>query len=75
MHSSIKLLLGKLLSNSLEYKSSLSDVEFSVFSQFGDDGIIQYLLKTVKLEEKYFVEFGVANYLESNTRHLLRPRI
>lgn len=65
-------MLGKLLSNSLHYQSSLTDVEFSVFSQFGDDGIIQYLVNEIHPEEKFFVEFGVENYLESNTRYLLQ---
>ena len=70
-NDSLKLLLGKLLSERLEWKSSLADVEFSVYSQFGDDGIIQYLIKQVDTTNRFFVEFGVENYLESNTRFLL----
>jgi hypothetical protein len=52
---------------------SLHDVEFKVFSQFGEDGIIQYLIQVAKItpEEMTFIEFGVENYLESNTRFLL----
>lgn len=49
----------------------LSEVEFSVFSQVGDDGIIQYLINRLDIENKFFIEFGVQNYLESNTRFLL----
>jgi hypothetical protein len=45
--------------------------EFSVFSQFGEDGIIQHLLRHVPVENDVFVEFGVADYSESNTRFLL----
>ncbi|MDP4038778.1 MAG: hypothetical protein Q8P54_02350 [bacterium] len=49
----------------------IKDYEFKVFSQWGEDGIIQYLLKKVKIKNKIFVEFGVEDYLESNTRYLL----
>jgi len=51
----------------------LSDAEFKVFSQFGDDGIIQYLLQQVDIPEnaRKFIEFGVQDYQESNTRFLL----
>jgi hypothetical protein len=50
---------------------SLHDVEFKVFSQFGDDGIIQYLIHKLAPLPDSFVEFGVENYRESNTRFLL----
>jgi hypothetical protein len=49
----------------------LVDAEFRVFSQFGEDGIIQYLIAHVPIEEEVFVEFGVEDYRESNTRFLL----
>jgi hypothetical protein len=54
-----------------EAVNSLHDVEFKVFSQFGDDGIIQYLIHKVKIDNRSFVEIGVENYTESNTRFLL----
>ena len=50
---------------------SLRDVEFRAFSQWGEDGIIQYLINQVPIESTSFVEFGVENYLEANTRFLL----
>ncbi len=51
----------------------LARTEFKVFSQFGDDGIIQYILHRLALpaSERRFVEFGVENYTEANTRFLL----
>ena len=49
----------------------IHDAEFKVYSQFGDDGIIQYLVNNVEVESRTFVEFGVENYTESNTRFLL----
>lgn len=50
----------------------LSDGEYRVFSQWGEDGIIQFLLRHVEVGRKVFVEFGADNYnSESNTRFLL----
>ena len=45
--------------------------EFQVYSQFGEDGIIQFLVQRVAIENEVFVEFGVGDYRESNTRFLL----
>jgi len=53
---------------------NLSDVEFKVFSQYGDDGIISYLVDRVCPPVKTFVEFGVESYSEANTRFLLVTR-
>ncbi len=52
---------------------SLAESEFKVFSQFGDDGILQYLIYHLKVPttSRTFIEFGVENYEESNTRFLL----
>ena len=68
------LMLGRLLCEVYRYKiniSNLSEVEFKVFSQWGDDGIIQWLIAHLEIPHKTFVEFGVANYRESNTRFLM----
>lgn len=45
--------------------------EFKVFSQWKDDGIIQFLVNYLEIESKTFIEFGVQDYTESNTRFLL----
>lgn len=69
-----KVLAGKLLAAQhakLENITDLRDVEFQVFSQWGEDGIIQYLIGRTDIPHKTFVEFGVENYKESNTRFLL----
>jgi hypothetical protein len=71
---SLALLLGRSMSWAVQKKGvvdDLSQVEFRVFSQFDDDGIIQYLVHHLQIVSKNFVEFGVENYLESNTRFLL----
>lgn len=49
----------------------LREAEFQVFSQHAEDGIIQYLSSHVPLAHRHFVEFGVQDYRESNTRFLL----
>jgi hypothetical protein len=68
------LLLGRDKAQAIKSKinpNSLADVEFRIFSQWGEDGIIQYLISKIDIPNKIFVEFGVENYLESNTRFLL----
>jgi hypothetical protein len=49
----------------------LGEAELRIFSQFGEDGIIQYLIQHVPIGEETFIEFGVENYREANTRFLL----
>ncbi len=72
---SVKLLQAKGIIHQMRQKyadvKDLSEIEFSVFSQIGDDGIIQYLIHTLEIENKFFIEFGVQTYIESNTRFLL----
>lgn len=50
---------------------SLADVELCGFSQWGEDGIIDWLLEKLPGIPETFVEFGVEDYRESNTRLLL----
>jgi hypothetical protein len=45
--------------------------EFRVFSQWGEDGLIQHLIHEVPVARRVFVEFGVEDYTEANTRFLL----
>jgi len=71
-----KLLVGRMLSNQILQSGllpTIQDAEFKVFSQFADDGIIQYLIARTRVSpaERTFIEFGVQNYEESNTRFLL----
>ena len=64
--------LGRIeLRQIVESTRDINESEFRVFSQWGEDGIIQYLLRHVKIPRKIFVEFGVENYVESNTRFLI----
>ena len=69
-----KMLLGKILIGQMLSKGPLSNImesEFKVFSQWEDDGIIQYLINNIDIPSKTFVEFGVEDYTEANTRFLL----
>lgn len=69
-----KILSSQILirkNNKLEKINSLEDIEFKVFSQLGEDGIIQYLINKLDIRAKSFVEFGVEDYKEANTRFLL----
>jgi len=65
--------LGRIEARQLSLSASqrLAEHEFRVFSQWGEDGIIQFLLRHIPIENKTFVEFGVEDYTQANTRFLL----
>jgi hypothetical protein len=71
-----KILTAKVLINQMKAKGiqgTIRESEFKAFSQFGDDGIIQYLIHHIGIpvEQRIFIEFGVESYEEANTRFLL----
>lgn len=73
------LLLGRLASwqvRSMTAISSLEQVEFKVTSQWGEDGIIDWLVERAGIPAHLssFIEFGVESYAEANTRFLLQNR-
>ncbi|MFE9092939.1 hypothetical protein [Streptomyces sp. NPDC007264] len=57
--------LGRLLPE----PQHLRDAEFKVFSQWGEDGILQHLVSRLSPPD-VFIEIGVGDYSESNTRFL-----
>ncbi|MGA3171311.1 MAG: hypothetical protein ABSE62_09875 [Chthoniobacteraceae bacterium] len=63
--------LGRVEARQCAAATTMAESEFRAFSQWGEDGIIQFLLRKVKVPRKFFVEFGVENYTEANTRFLL----
>src|SRR5438309_11510706 len=74
-----QMLMGRMASwqvRSMEVVSSLQDVEFTVSSQWGEDGIIDWLIERAEIPPALhsFVEFGVETYREANTRFLLQNR-
>ena len=68
-----KLILGSLLSRQIMHEkiTNISEAEFKIFSQWGDDGIIQWLIHNIGIQHKSFIEFGVEDYQESTTRFLM----
>lgn len=65
--------LGRIEARQLADKSAapIAAAEFRAFSQWGEDGIIQHLLRHVRVDRRIFVEFGTQDYSEANTRFLL----
>ncbi len=71
------LLQGQMAARALpkgERIADLSAVEFRVFSQWGEDGIIEWLASHVPVPNTRFVEFGVETFTEANCRFLLQNR-
>jgi len=68
------ILKAKILSVKNRYFKKikdLSDIEFQVYSQWGEDGIIDWLINKYPEIPKIFLEIGTQDYKESNTRFLL----
>ena len=74
----IKALIGKsiLISKRKNYLNfeNINDAEEKIFSQNGEDGIIDYVLETLDIKDPKFIEIGVEDYIESNTRLLYHIR-
>jgi len=49
---------------------NLSDLDYQIFSQNGEDGILDYLLYQLKIQKPKFLEIGVGDYSECNTRFI-----
>jgi hypothetical protein len=69
----VKINQGRILSQMQRPTTSghLWQHEFKVFSQWGEDGIIQYLVNNLNIINLTFIEFGVEDFFESNCRFLL----
>ena len=67
----VSFAIGSLQAREARRASSIAEAEFRCYSQFGEDGIIQWLIARVPVENETFVELGVGDYRESNTRFLL----
>ena len=69
-----KFMLGNIFFKlaKIEYDTvqSLQDVEYKVFSQTGEDGIIDFLTSKLSILNSKFVEIGVGDYSECNTRYI-----
>ena len=71
------ILTAKVLENINSKKkkiNNLKEVEFKVFSQWGEDGIIEWIISKTNRLPEIFIEIGTEDYVESNTRFLLQNR-
>lgn len=73
-HTVLQSRLIAQVNRNIVHLKDLSEVEFSGFSQWGEDGIIDWLIRKLPGIPQIFVEFGVEDYRESNTRLLLNLR-
>ena len=64
--------LSHILNMRSKYKNikNINDLDYKIFSQNGEDGIIDYLLYSLKIDKPKFVEIGIGDYSECNTRFL-----
>jgi len=72
------ILLGSksIFESRKNYKNikDINQVELKIFSQNGEDGIIDYLLESLSIRKPKFVEIGVGDYSEANTRYIFETR-
>jgi hypothetical protein len=71
---SIQQALGRIEARQIAgaQDADLRASEFRAFSQWGEDGVLQRLVSGLPDAERIFVEFGVEDYREANTRYLLQ---
>lgn len=72
-----RMLLGRMQGDrnrAIEHPGSLRELEYGVFSQWNEDGIVDWMVSKLFIETPLFVEFGVEDYMESNTRFLLQGK-
>ncbi len=76
--SNLKFLLGQssiLSSRALSQNFNfLWDAEVKVYSQWGEDGILDYICETVGTSKPNVVEIGAGNFIECNSRFLAEFR-
>ena len=78
LRSNISRIILNLIGKNLIYKSklvrknfnTLEDAEFKIYSQNGEDGIINFIVESLNIKKPNFVELGVGDYSECNTRFL-----
>lgn len=67
----LQLNMSHLLNAAYKDENDISQTGYRIKSQFNEDGIIQYLVGRIRIPNREFVEFGVENYVEANTRLLV----
>jgi hypothetical protein len=64
------LAIDALRSRYTQAREQLSAAELRVFSQNGEDGILAELFSRIEVQNHFFVEFGVEDGVQCNTRFL-----
>lgn len=69
----LRISLGRIETRQIRQlpSTAISDANFGVFSQWGEDGIIQFILEHCEIGHETFVEIGTEDYRQSNTRFLV----
>lgn len=60
--------------NQNENEFDINDHEKKIYSQNGEDGIIEFIFSQIDTTNKFSVEFGVGNGFECNTVYLLEKK-
>ncbi len=71
---SLGTLHSRSLSQRLQTIQILWEAEYSVFSQWGEDGILDFLVSTLEIERPNYIDFGAGDVRFSNGRWLLESR-
>ncbi|KAJ3304415.1 hypothetical protein HDU76_005198 [Blyttiomyces sp. JEL0837] len=56
--------------NALAFITQIQFHERKVYSQFGEDGVVEYIFDNIGVTDKFYVEFGTESCSECTTRHL-----
>ena len=59
-----------LISEKYNDMNKLEQSECKIFSQNGEDGILDYIITMLKIIKPNFIEIGVGTYVEANTRFI-----
>ena len=59
-----------LISKKYNHINRLEESECKVFSQNGEDGILDYIIYKLEIKRPTFIEIGVGSYIEANTRFI-----
>jgi len=62
--------LSERLSKPKNQKEILRLKEFKIYSQNGEDGILDYIFSKIGVKNKKFIEFGIQDGKECNTANL-----
>jgi hypothetical protein len=54
--------------------TNIWDMEFKVYSQWGEDGILSFLCDELEISKPRMIEFGAGDFTECNSRFLARYR-